>query len=263
MISGLHICNRLVDTFETLGATTPESILETLAIGRTIKKIATSQAGTDVDSIINRGTNESVTEALTQYAQERALREAIGERYGQWELALTRRFVADLLSEAGESMFESLRPAFDTAAKAVTHSLEYFGPDTGPDQVVEMDPKALAVWQGLRAHANTLETIYGLCHEIALCYDALPSVTHLRNDAPPLAFVIAEPTRSLNEITSAFKAPRGRNPAGHWARLATVAQLELRTPAQARATVQRLEDELAQQLQDDVANNHRELKEVS
>lgn len=239
---GLHQCRDYLAKFDSFGVATPKPLVEILDISNDLRTAANPPNAAELEAAFATGSRAEAQKKLATYASQLAAANAVGERYGILEKRLAKRFANELNAGAGNTMFEGLRPAFDKAAAGISNALDHFGPDASPGQVLDLGPEAAAAWKELPAHRQVLDRIWQIAYDTHHVFGALGIATHMRGNAPALTLLIAEPTRSIDDIMYEFDKPSGEARGGRWLRLATVASLRLRTPAEAKATVERIEE---------------------
>lgn len=175
---------RFVDKLDDLEVTYPDQVASAMAFHATIADgtmVATAgQVSTPDLLAMDRA-------ALAAHIKDvAAVRSLVGESLGNAAWEVDQQLCAAavvLLREHADDILDQLRPAFDTAAKAV-HEAVAVGVQSGmgAQQVIGVGDRAVRAWRGLPPHIATLDRIAALRRDMTFVLDVAPHADKFRDN---------------------------------------------------------------------------------
>lgn len=258
-------CRRLADAVTQLGGTLPTELQTTLDGFDALTAWQPAAPVNDVATAIAKGKFTATTaSALLDKALNGPSVDAREIRVAA-QTALANQFHKAVNGPAGDQLFESIRPTFDTAAAGILAAAEWINPASTAEQVLDMPDAAAAAWRDLPTHRRILDGIWSLLDQLADDFDVIgaprPWLNH--GSVHKIAFLVANENVNLDHAAMQVGPRTNSGRGGYWLALLTKTALVLNTPSRAREILAHAEERQRDQARADYAATHPDLVAVS
>lgn len=253
-------CLNLADAVTSVGGTVPEDLAGILASLAAVRNWQPDTSG-DVATLVASGKFTADSAAKMLDAASAAPRPDPGRTRDIAERELVRAFAKALVAGGGDEIIDSVRPAFEEAARGVIDAAAWITPSTDAAAAIDLGDDAVAAWRALPKLRRTLDaidnTIIGALVD-STSFDsvgALPWMHPSSSGYMRALFYIRDADVDLHRAARFMSAPVAPDKrGGRWLELLTTSTIELNSLTRARE----LRDLYAAEIREREAQQHAE-----